>query len=83
MDVYVNVVGGVRVHEPALDLGIALAVISSLHDIPVPADACVFGEVGLAGEVRRVEWRPPRDRSRAPGIRALRLAARRAEQAIR
>jgi DNA repair protein RadA/Sms len=54
MDVYVNVVGGVRVHEPALDLGIALAVISSLHDVPVPADACVFGEVGLAGEVRAV-----------------------------
>jgi DNA repair protein RadA/Sms len=54
MDVYVNVVGGVRVLEPALDLGIALAVISSLHDVPVPADACVFGEVGLAGEVRAV-----------------------------
>jgi DNA repair protein RadA/Sms len=54
MDVYVNVVGGVRVHEPAMDLGIALAVISSLHDVPVPADACVFGEVGLAGEVRAV-----------------------------
>jgi len=54
MDVYVNVVGGVRVTEPALDLGIALAVISSLRDVPVPADSCVFGEVGLAGEVRQV-----------------------------
>lgn len=54
MDVYVNVVGGVRVAEPALDLGIALAVVSSLHDAPVPADVCVFGEVGLAGEVRAV-----------------------------
>jgi DNA repair protein RadA/Sms len=54
MDVYVNVVGGVRISEPALDLGIALAVISSLHDIAIPADACVFGEVGLAGEVRAV-----------------------------
>ncbi|HEX8834698.1 MAG TPA: magnesium chelatase domain-containing protein, partial [Abditibacteriaceae bacterium] len=54
MDVYVNVVGGVRVTEPALDLGIALAVISSLHDVPLPADTCVFGEVGLAGEVRAV-----------------------------
>jgi len=54
MDVYVNVVGGVRVTEPALDLGIALAVVSSLHDAPIPADACVFGEVGLAGEVRAV-----------------------------
>ena len=54
MDVYVNVVGGVRISEPALDLGIALAVISSLHDVPLPPDVCVFGEVGLAGEVRAV-----------------------------
>ncbi len=54
MDVYVNVVGGIRVLEPALDLGIALAVISSLHDAPLPPDVCVFGEVGLAGEVRAV-----------------------------
>ena len=54
MDVYVNVVGGVRVTEPALDLGIALAVISSLKDRPCPPDACVFGEIGLAGEVRAV-----------------------------
>jgi len=54
MDVYVNVVGGVRISEPALDLGIALAVISSLHDVPLPRDICVFGEVGLGGEVRAV-----------------------------
>jgi DNA repair protein RadA/Sms len=54
MDVYVNVAGGVRAREPALDLGIALAVISSLHDVPLPPDTCVFGEVGLAGEVRAV-----------------------------
>ena len=54
MDVYVNVVGGVRVTEPALDLGIALAVVSSLRDLPCPAEACVFGEIGLAGEVRAV-----------------------------
>ena len=54
MDVYINVVGGVRVTEPALDLGIALAVISSLRDLPVAPEACVFGEIGLAGEVRAV-----------------------------
>lgn len=54
MDVYVNVVGGVRVTEPALDLGIALAVVSSLRDLPCPSEACVFGEIGLAGEVRAV-----------------------------
>jgi DNA repair protein RadA/Sms len=54
MDVYINVVGGVRVTEPALDLGIALAIISSLRDMPVAPEACVFGEVGLTGEVRAV-----------------------------
>lgn len=54
MDVYVNVVGGIRVTEPALDLAIALAIISGLKDMAVPAEACVFGEVGLAGEVRAV-----------------------------
>ena len=54
MDVYVNVAGGLRVTEPAVDLGIALAVISSLRDVAVAGDACVFGEIGLAGEVRAV-----------------------------
>jgi DNA repair protein RadA/Sms len=42
------------VTEPALDLGIALAVVSSLRDMPCPPEACVFGEIGLAGEVRAV-----------------------------
>ena len=54
MDVYVNVVGGVRVHEPALDMGIALAVVSALRDRAVTAGMCAFGEIGLAGEVRAV-----------------------------
>ena len=54
MDVYVNVAGGLRVTEPAVDLGIALAVVSSLRDVPVPVGACAFGEIGLAGEVRSV-----------------------------
>jgi DNA repair protein RadA/Sms len=54
MDVYVNVAGGLRVTEPAVDLGLALAIISSLRDVPVPSGACAFGEVGLAGEVRSV-----------------------------
>jgi DNA repair protein RadA/Sms len=54
MDVYINVAGGIRVTEPALDLGIAIAIISSLRDLPAPAAACVFGEIGLAGEVRAV-----------------------------
>lgn len=54
MDVYINVAGGVRVTEPAMDLGIALAIVSSIRDLPVPAGAVVFGEVGLAGELRAV-----------------------------
>ena len=54
MDVYINVAGGVRVTEPAMDLGIALAIVSSVRDMPVPAGAVVFGEVGLAGELRAV-----------------------------
>jgi rhamnose transport system permease protein len=53
-DVFVNVAGGVRVDEPAVDLSVALAVASSLRDRPVPADIVAFGEIGLAGEVRGV-----------------------------
>jgi DNA repair protein RadA/Sms len=53
-DVYVNVVGGVRVSEPAADLAVALALASSRLDLPLPEDAAACGEVGLGGEVRRV-----------------------------
>jgi DNA repair protein RadA/Sms len=51
-DVFVNAVGGVRIGEPAADLAVALAVVSSLTDRPVPGKVLAFGEVGLAGEVR-------------------------------
>ena len=51
-DVFVNAVGGVRVGEPAADLAVSLAVVSSLTDRPIPGKVLVFGEVGLAGEVR-------------------------------
>ena len=51
-DVFVNVVGGVRVTETAIDLPVLLAVISSLKNILLPKDLIVFGEVGLAGEIR-------------------------------
>jgi len=54
-DVFVNAVGGVRVNEPAADLALALAVVSSLTNQPIPSDTVVFGEVGLAGEVRPVQ----------------------------
>ncbi|MGI8564260.1 MAG: DNA repair protein RadA [Candidatus Dormibacter sp.] len=54
MDVLVNVAGGVRVQETAADLGLALAIAGSLRDRALPADTVCLGEVGLAGEVRRV-----------------------------
>jgi DNA repair protein RadA/Sms len=53
-DIIVNVAGGLRVGEPAADLGIALAVASSLRGVPLPEELVVLGEVGLAGEVRSV-----------------------------
>jgi DNA repair protein RadA/Sms len=54
LDVFVNVVGGLRVAEPAGDLAIAAALASSVYDRPLPADALFIGEVGLGGEVRPV-----------------------------
>jgi DNA repair protein RadA/Sms len=53
-DVFLNVAGGARVDEPAIDLAVALAVASSLRDRPADESAVAFGEVGLAGEVRGV-----------------------------
>ncbi len=51
-DVFVNAVGGVRIVEPAADLAVLLAVVSSFRDRPLPSKTVVFGEVGLAGEIR-------------------------------
>ncbi|MBR1945123.1 MAG: DNA repair protein RadA [Alphaproteobacteria bacterium] len=53
-DIYLNVAGGLRITEPAADLAVAAALLSSVSQIPVPADAVVFGEVGLSGEIRAV-----------------------------
>jgi DNA repair protein RadA/Sms len=53
-DIFLNVVGGIRAMEPAADLAIAAAVLSSFMDRPVPTQTVVMGEVGLAGEVRRI-----------------------------
>jgi DNA repair protein RadA/Sms len=53
-DVIASVVGGLRVHEPAADLGLALAIVSSHRDKPLPADLAAVGEVGLSGELRSV-----------------------------
>lgn len=54
-DVFVNVAGGLKVSEPAIDLSLAVALVSSLQDIPVPRDICFAGEVGLSGEIRPVQ----------------------------
>jgi DNA repair protein RadA/Sms len=53
-DVYLNATGGVRIADPAADLGVALAIASSRLDLPLPPDAAAIGEIGLGGEVRRV-----------------------------
>lgn len=53
-DAYVNIAGGIRMNEPAIDLAIVLAIISSYKNRPVDAKTIVFGEVGLSGEVRAV-----------------------------
>lgn len=53
-DVYLNVAGGLRIHEPAADLCAALALVSALTDTPLPRDCVVFGEIGLSGDVRTV-----------------------------
>lgn len=53
-DAYVNLAGGIRMNEPAVDLGIVLAIVSSFRNIPVSDKLMVFGEVGLSGEVRAV-----------------------------
>ena len=53
-DAYINVAGGMKMSEPAIDLGIAVSVVSSFKNVPVPDDTVFFGEVGLSGEVRSV-----------------------------
>jgi DNA repair protein RadA/Sms len=53
-DVYINVVGGMTIDEPAIDLGIVAAVTSSLRERPIDRQTIVFGEVGLGGEVRAI-----------------------------
>ena len=55
-DIFVNVAGGLTVSEPAADLGIALAIASSLTNRPLPVKTAVIGEVGLLGEIRRVSF---------------------------
>ena len=53
-DAYVNLAGGMRLGEPAIDLGVVMAIASSYKNVAVPEDTIIFGEVGLVGEVRAV-----------------------------
>ena len=53
-DVYLNVVSGLKINEPAIDLGIIAATVSSFKNMPINADTVVLGEVGLTGEIRSV-----------------------------
>lgn len=54
VDVYLNIVGGLRLDEPATDLAVALSLVSALKDMPIDSQTVVFGEVGLSGEIRSV-----------------------------
>ncbi len=60
-DVYINIVGGGRIAEPAMDLAVCVALVSALRDVAIPRECVVWGEVGLGGEVRAVS----RERDRA------------------
>lgn len=64
-DVFVNVVGGLKVSEPAADLAVAAAIASSTRDVPVRADTVLIGEIGLSGELRMVNQMPARLREAA------------------
>jgi DNA repair protein RadA/Sms len=59
-DVFVNVIGGLKINEPAADLAVATAIASSVKDAPVRADTVLIGEVGLSGELRMVGQMPAR-----------------------
>lgn len=86
-DVFVNVVGGVKVTETSANTALLLAMVSSLRDRPLPQDLVVFGEVGLAGEIRPVPSGqaylrsgktrfPPGDRSRCQRAEKIRKGCR-------
>ncbi len=59
-DAYINLAGGMKLNEPAIDLAIAAAIISSYKNVPVREDTVIFGEIGLTGEVRSVSQAPVR-----------------------
>jgi DNA repair protein RadA/Sms len=79
-DIFLNLVGGLSLKEPALDLAVAAALVSSAADRPLPTDVAVFGEIGLLGEVRAVSRTAERVREAAAlGFERVALPARDAE----
>ncbi|MGH7626615.1 MAG: DNA repair protein RadA [Gemmatimonadaceae bacterium] len=77
LDVFVNVVGGLRMQEPAGDLAVAAALASSVYDRPLPLDAVFLGEVGLSGEIRPVSQAERRlGEARKMGMRTAYLSSR-------
>ena len=84
-DVFVNAVGGVRIAEPAADLAVTLAVYSSLRNKPLPKKALIFGEIGLAGEVRESDFSvlAPIDDVRGTAAYRLDAAVRLTQRALR
>jgi DNA repair protein RadA/Sms len=82
-DVFVNLVGGLSLREPALDLAVAAALVSSAADRPLPTDVAVFGEIGLLGEVRAVSRTAERVREAAAlGFERVALPVRDAESEL-
>ncbi len=82
-DVFVNIVGGLSLREPALDLAVAAALLSSAADRPLADDLAVFGEIGLLGEVRAVSRTAERVREAAAlGFRKVAVPARDADAAL-
>lgn len=65
MDTYINIIGGLKLYEPAADLAVAIALVSSLKDLCVGEDIIAFGEIGLAGELRAVNHAEARIREAA------------------
>jgi DNA repair protein RadA/Sms len=54
-DIFLNIAGGIKVSDPAIDLAIICALISSLEDVSLPSNICFAGEIGLSGEIRSVQ----------------------------
>jgi DNA repair protein RadA/Sms len=53
-DVFINITGGISIEDPALDLAVITALLSSYHDLPIPKSICFAAEIGLSGEIRPV-----------------------------